>query len=114
MILSSSPHKGGLHRENGVQRHDARPETLLRQCDESLKRLRTDRVELYYLHAPDPNVPVTESAAAIAEMISAGKVRSAGASNLSLEQLESFSRGLPTHRGPAALQTCCSVKLNPT
>lgn len=87
--------KGGLHRENGVQRHDARPETLIRQCDESLKRLRTDRVELYYLHAPDPQVSVTESAAAIAGMISAGKVRSAGASNLSLEQLESFHAVCP-------------------
>ena len=58
--------KGGIHWENRIQQKDARPETLLRECDESLRRLQTDRIELYYLHAPDPNVPVAESAGAIA------------------------------------------------
>ncbi|MEX0585069.1 MAG: aldo/keto reductase, partial [Pirellulales bacterium] len=53
--------KGGIHwAPDGKQAFDARPETLLRECDESLRRLRTDRVELYYLHAPDPNVPIRE------------------------------------------------------
>ena len=47
--------KGGLHwGPDKKQVYDARPETLRRECEESLRRLRTDRVELYYLHAPDP------------------------------------------------------------
>ena len=57
--------KGGVHWENRIQQRDARPETLRRQCDESLQRLDTDRIDLYYIHAPDlirrcryPNRPV--------------------------------------------------------
>src|SRR5262245_10051521 len=49
--------KGGLHWENGKQGRDASPATLKRQCNESLRRLGSDHVELLYLHAPDPNVP---------------------------------------------------------
>ncbi len=82
--------KGGLDREQGRQFHDAKPASLKRQCEGSLRRLGTDRVELYYLHARDPAVPVSESAGAIAELISAGKVRGAGASNLTLAELQEF------------------------
>ena len=87
--------KGGIHWENRVQAKDGSPATLRRQCDESLRRLGTDRVELYYLHAPDPNVPVAESAGAIRELIEAGKVLSAGLSNATIEQLEEFHRICP-------------------
>ncbi len=82
--------KGGLHWENGSITHNGRPETLKRECSESLQRLGTDRVELYYLHAPDPDVPVAESAGAIAELIGAGKVLTAGLSNGSVEQHAEF------------------------
>jgi len=82
--------KGGIHRVGKGQALDGRPETLQRECDESLQRLQTDRVELYYLHAPDPDVPITDSAGAIAELIAAGKALTAGASNMTLEQLEDF------------------------
>jgi len=87
--------KGGIHWENRQQRKDGRPETLKRQCDESLVRLRTDRVELYYLHAPDPAVPVSESAGAIKELVEAGKVLSAGVSNFNVAQLEEFHAVCP-------------------
>ena len=54
--------KGGLHWDaDGKQAHDARPDTLRRQCEESLRRLGTDRVELFYLHAPDQNVPLAKA-----------------------------------------------------
>lgn len=85
--------KGGLHIDPTVdtqRAHDARPETLRRECEESLKRLQTDRVEIYYLHAPDPKVPVEESAGAIRQLIDEGKALAAGASNLSLDQLVRF------------------------
>jgi aryl-alcohol dehydrogenase-like predicted oxidoreductase len=88
--------KGGLHYDAaGKQRHDARPETLLRQCDESLARLGMDSVELYYLHAPDRSVPLADSAGAIARLVESGKVRLAGASNLTLAELQQFDAVCP-------------------
>ena len=50
--------------ERGRQVLDGRPETLRRQCEESLKRLATDRIEILYLHKPDPHVPLSDSAGA--------------------------------------------------
>jgi len=87
--------KGGIHWEDRVQRKDGRPETLIRQCEESLRRLNTDRVELYYLHAPDPQVPIAESAGALKTLLDAGKIRSAGVSNCNVAQLEEFARACP-------------------
>ncbi|MGE0606954.1 MAG: aldo/keto reductase [Pirellulales bacterium] len=88
--------KGGIHwGPDGKQARDASPATLRRQCEESLQRLRTDRVELLYLHAPDPAVPLAESAGALAELLSAGKTRSVGISNCSLDQLQEFSAVCP-------------------
>lgn len=87
--------KGGLHWEAGKQIHDASPDALKRECDESLLRLKTDRVELYYLHAPDPNVPVSVSAGALNELMQAGKVLAVGVSNFSLPQLEEFAEVCP-------------------
>jgi aryl-alcohol dehydrogenase-like predicted oxidoreductase len=88
--------KCGIHyNAAGKQEQDARPETILRECDESLRRLGTDRVELYYLHAPDPNVPIADSAAAIRRIVESGKARAAGASNCTLEQLQEFHAVCP-------------------
>ena len=88
--------KGGLHWDaDGRMAHDASPETLRRQCEESLRRLGTDRVELLYLHAPDDNVPISESAGALKRLMNEGKTRAVGASNLNVAQLESFSAVCP-------------------
>jgi aryl-alcohol dehydrogenase-like predicted oxidoreductase len=88
--------KGGIHWEQPrTQVLDGRPETLRRECDTSLSRLGTDHVELYYLHAPDPKVPLAESAGAIKELLDAGKIRSAGASNMTVEQLQEFDAVCP-------------------
>jgi aryl-alcohol dehydrogenase-like predicted oxidoreductase len=88
--------KCGIHyNAAGKQEQDARPETIARECDESLRRLGTDRVELYYLHAPDKNVPVADSAAAIGRLIDAGKTLTAGASNCTLDQLKEFHAECP-------------------
>ncbi|WP_019548973.1 aldo/keto reductase [Streptomyces sulphureus] len=69
-------------------RPDGRPEHLRRAVDASLKRLGTDRIDLYYLHRPDPEVPVEESIGAMAEAVEAGKVRALGVSEFSVEQLD--------------------------
>jgi aryl-alcohol dehydrogenase-like predicted oxidoreductase len=88
--------KGGIHwGPDGKQAKDGRPETLKRQCEESLRRLGTDRVELLYLHAPDPNVPVAESAGALKELMEAGKTHCVGLSNATLAQLEEFAAVCP-------------------
>ena len=87
--------KCGLHWENRRQAKDASPDTLRRECDESLRRLNTDRIELYYLHAPDPVVPVPESAAALKQLMEAGKILSVGVSNFNVQQLEEFAAVCP-------------------
>ncbi|MDA1055646.1 MAG: aldo/keto reductase [Planctomycetota bacterium] len=88
--------KCGMHWNEKIERvFDARPETIKRECDESLRRLNTDRVELLYLHAADPKVAVTESAGALKELLNAGKTRSVGVSNFTVEQLEAFHQVCP-------------------
>lgn len=82
--------KGGIHYENRIQIKDARPATLVRECEESLDRLKTDRIDLYYLHAPDPMTPLVESAAAMKTLLQSGKIRSVGVSNFNLDQLIEF------------------------
>jgi len=88
--------KGGIHWDaDGKQVLDGRPDTLRRECEESLKRLQTDRVELLYLHGPDPATPVAESAGALKELMDEGKARCIGVSNLQIEQLEEFHSVCP-------------------
>ena len=88
--------KGGIHwADDGSMAKDGSPERLRWECEESLRRLDTDRVELLYLHAADPNVPVAESAGALKDLLDEGKTRSVGASNLSVEQLEEFQAVCP-------------------
>ena len=60
---------------------------IRRAIDGSLERLRTDHVDLYYLHKPDPETPIAETLGALDELVSAGKVRAIGCSNFSAEQL---------------------------
>ena len=87
--------KGGIHWVDRKQVKDGTPATLKRECDESLRRLGTDRVELLYLHCPDPSVPLSESAGALKELLDAGKTRSVGLSNATTAQLAEFSAVCP-------------------
>ncbi|MBN1854761.1 MAG: aldo/keto reductase [Pirellulales bacterium] len=89
--------KGGIRLEPPDQEmvHDASPASLKAMCDESLQRLGTDRVELYYLHEPDPQVPMAESAGAIRDLMESGKVLAAGVSNVDLDQLREFHANCP-------------------
>jgi aryl-alcohol dehydrogenase-like predicted oxidoreductase len=87
--------KGGIHYEGGTMVTDGRPERLRSECEESLRRIGTDRVELLYLHSPDEKVPVQESAGALRELMEAGKTRAVGTSNCTLEQLQVFQSECP-------------------
>ena len=69
------------------QRQGAKPAYVQAALDDSLKRLRTDRIDLYQLHQPDPSVPIADTLGALNEAVRAGKVREIGCSNFSAAQL---------------------------
>jgi aryl-alcohol dehydrogenase-like predicted oxidoreductase len=87
--------KCGIHYEGSEMVTDNRPERLRLECDESLRRLGTDRVELLYLHAPDDKVPLSESAGALRQIMDSGKTRSVGVSNFTVKQLNEFHAVCP-------------------
>jgi len=88
--------KGGLVRPSRHRWDECGDPDHLRQAvDGSLKRLRLERIDLYQLHAPDPNVPYAESFGALAELRRAGKIRHLGISNVSVRQLEEARRIAP-------------------
>ena len=81
--------KGGSTRSGpGEWGRDGRPEHLREACDESLRRLRLERIDVYQLHAVDRDVPLEESVGALAELRDQGKVAHVGLSNVSVEELE--------------------------
>jgi len=79
--------KCGMTGVNGVRVIDGRPDTLRRTCEESLQRLRTDVIDLYYLHRWDRKVPIEDSVGALADLVRAGKVRAIGLSEVSAATL---------------------------
>jgi aryl-alcohol dehydrogenase-like predicted oxidoreductase len=81
--------KGGMTR-SGPSRWgtNCRPERLKRCCEDSLRRLRLERIDLYQLHAVDPQVPVEDSVGALVELQEEGKIRHIGVSNVSGEELD--------------------------
>jgi pyridoxine 4-dehydrogenase len=86
--------KGGLRRSGpGQWPRDGRPERLKEACEASLRRLKLDRVDLYQLHSPDPQVPYEDSVGALKELQDEGKIRHVGVSNVSIEELEQ-ARGI--------------------
>jgi aryl-alcohol dehydrogenase-like predicted oxidoreductase len=88
--------KGGLHwGPKGERVFDGTRERLHAECRESLRRLQIDCIDLYYLHAPDPNTPVAESAVAFAELKQQGLIRAAAVSNFTVSQLQQFHAVCP-------------------
>ena len=69
------------------QRQGAKPDYVRRAVDDSLRRLGTDRIDLYQLHRPDPSTPIGDTLAALDEIVKTGKVREIGCSNFSAEQI---------------------------
>ena len=88
--------KGGLVRPSARRwDSDGRPEHLRRALEGSLKRLRVERIDLYQLHAPDPQVPYADSIGTLAELQRAGKIRHLGVSNVDAGELEQARRIAP-------------------
>lgn len=79
--------KCGMTGVDGKRVIDGRPETLKRTCEESLQRLQTDVIDLYYLHRWDRQVPIEDSVGALADLVRQGKIKSIGLSEVSAATL---------------------------
>jgi len=102
ITLASKGGMAGVQFADGIKRViDGRPEALRRNCEDSLRRLRTDVIDLYYLHRWDKSVPIEDSVGAMAELVQAGKVRALGLSEVSAATLRRAHAVHPI----AALQT---------
>lgn len=80
IVLAS---KGGMTGINGKRVIDGRPQSLKRDCEDSLRRLQTDVIDLYYLHRWDKQIPIEDSVGAMADLVREGKVRTIGLSEIS-------------------------------
>lgn len=78
---------GIVRRADGTRGVNGRPEQVAARCEESLRRLATEYIDLYYLHRLDPQVPIEDTVGAMAELVHAGKVRHLGLSEISARTL---------------------------
>jgi aryl-alcohol dehydrogenase-like predicted oxidoreductase len=77
-----------------VIRKNSRPPSIFHECEQSLRRLRTDYIDLYQIHWPDVSTPVEESMAAMAKLKDQGKIRAIGVSNYDVQWLEKAQTAL--------------------
>ena len=89
--------KAGLEWERGRVFRNASGARILREIEDSLRRLRTDYIDIYQVHWPDPLVTVEETAEAMHTLLRQGKIRAIGVSNFSVGQMERFRRVAPLH-----------------
>ena len=76
---------------------DWKNEQPFRNGSRARRRLRTDVIDLYQIHWPDPNTPIAETAGAMADLLKAGKIRAIGVSNFSPAQMDAFAAVAPLH-----------------
>jgi pyridoxine 4-dehydrogenase len=87
---------GGSVRTGPWELHaDGRPAHLRETCEESLRRLRLERIDLYQLHGVDSAVPLQESVGALADLQAQGKVRHIGLSNVGVDAIEAARKLVP-------------------
>ena len=89
--------KVGLEWNNGNVARNASRARIFKEVDDSLRRLRTDYIDIYQVHWPDPLTPIEETAEAMATLHSRGKIRAIGVSNFSIDQMERFRAVAPLH-----------------
>jgi aryl-alcohol dehydrogenase-like predicted oxidoreductase len=93
--LSQSPEGCIVATKGGYGTGNGRPEVLSAQIEESLRRLQTDSIGLYYLHKVDPETPLEDSVGVIKEYRDRGRIRYVGVSNVSVEQIEQAKQIVP-------------------
>jgi aryl-alcohol dehydrogenase-like predicted oxidoreductase len=89
--------KAGLEWRGRKVYRNATRSRIMREIDESLLRLRTDYIDIYQVHWPDPLVPIEETAEAMRTLYEQGKIRAIGVSNFSVAQMECFRQVAPLH-----------------
>ena len=89
--------KVGLDWRDGKVRRNSSPARIRKEVEESLRRLRTDYIDLYQVHWPDPLVPIQETAGALSRLLAEGKIRAIGVSNYSPTQMTQFREAAPIH-----------------
>jgi len=89
--------KTGLEWRDGQVYRNATRARIVQEVEDSLRRLRTDYIDIYQVHWPDPLVPVEETAEAMRLLYEQGKIRAVGVSNFSVDQMERFRRVAPLH-----------------
>jgi len=89
--------KVGLEWQQGQVFRNASRARILKEVEDSLRRLRTDRIDIYQVHWPDPLVRIEETAEALRTLLAQGKIRAIGVSNFSVAQMERFRRVAPLH-----------------
>jgi aryl-alcohol dehydrogenase-like predicted oxidoreductase len=89
--------KAGLEWKDGKVFRNASRDRVLREATDSLRRLRTDYIDIYQVHWPDPLVPIEETAEAMQTLFDEGKIRAIGVSNFSVAQMERFRRHAKLH-----------------
>jgi aryl-alcohol dehydrogenase-like predicted oxidoreductase len=94
VILST---KVGLEWRDGNVFRNATRERILGEIEDSLRRLRTDHIDIYHVHWPDPLVPIEETAETMSLLYRQGKIRAVGVSNYSPQQMERFRAVAPLH-----------------
>ena len=89
--------KAGLEWRDGKIYRNATRARIMREIDDSLRRLRTDYIDIYHVHWPDPLVPIEETAEAMRSLYEQGKIRAIGVSNFSVAEMERFRQVAPLH-----------------
>jgi aryl-alcohol dehydrogenase-like predicted oxidoreductase len=89
--------KTGLQWEGGRVARNASRARIMREVEDSLRRLQTDYIDVYQVHWPDPLVTIEETADAMHQLFAQGKIRAIGVSNFSVVQMERFRRVAPLH-----------------
>jgi aryl-alcohol dehydrogenase-like predicted oxidoreductase len=89
--------KVGLEWQGGKVFRNASRARIMREIEDSLRRLRTDYIDIYQVHWPDPLVAIEETAEAMLTLFKDGKIRAIGVSNFSVEQMERFRSVAPLH-----------------
>jgi aryl-alcohol dehydrogenase-like predicted oxidoreductase len=89
--------KVGVEWRNGTVYRNATPARIMQEIDDSLRRLRTDHIDIYHVHWPDPLVPIEETAEAMYTLYKNGKIGAIGVSNFSVAQMERFRKVAPLH-----------------
>jgi aryl-alcohol dehydrogenase-like predicted oxidoreductase len=89
--------KVGLEWKDGSVFRNASRGRIMHEIEDSLRRLRTDYIDIYQVHWPDPLVAIEETAAAMQTLFRQGKIRAIGVSNFSVEQMQRFRSVAPLH-----------------